>query len=72
MNLEKFFSHVQLDIDSGCWNWVAGKTSCGYGATIINGKSFSTHRLCFEYFRGEVCNGLDLDHLCRNRGLLQS
>jgi hypothetical protein len=55
-----------------CWNWVAGKTTAGYGSFSLGkehgGKIDYAHRVSYELLVGPIPEGLHLDHLCRNRG----
>lgn len=52
----------------GCWDWQDFLTK-GYGSFYINGRIMSPHRFAFIYLKGtDIPKGLDLDHLCRNRG----
>lgn len=52
----------------GCWHWTGYLSDQGYGR-LWDGKAVQyAHRLSFEMFRGQIPDGLDLDHLCRNRG----
>lgn len=51
-----------------CWEWKFGKTRDGYGRFKLNGKTQRVHRLSYEMFKGEIPTGLQIDHLCRNRG----
>lgn len=50
-----------------CWCWTRCIESNGYGRIRIGGKSKWAHRVVFEQYRGPVPEGLELDHLCRNR-----
>ena len=50
-----------------CWEWIACINSHGYGAFSLNGKSELSHRLSYENKYEKIPEGLDLDHLCRNR-----
>lgn len=54
----------------GCWLWVGDCDSLGYGRFYewTNGRSRVrlAHRVVYEFERGEIPEGLDLDHLCRN------
>ena len=59
--------------DNGCWNWPVTDRN-GYGrfrvgsADIIGSRTMAyTHRVAYETFVGPVPEGLELDHLCRNR-----
>lgn len=62
---QRFFEKVEItDI---CWFWKASGTQGGYGTFYVNPKKVVAHRWIYEQVRGTVPNGLDLDHLCRNR-----
>jgi hypothetical protein len=50
-----------------CWNWDGAVTSSGYGAVAHNGRTHSTHKLAYELLVGPVPDGLQIDHLCRNK-----
>jgi len=56
----------------GCWNWPGAKRAGGYGHVgwhdeTKTPRNESTHRALYKHFNGEVPEGFDLDHLCRNR-----
>jgi len=58
--------------DDGCIVWIGGKTLGGYGVFADNAKrdlntKTMAHRWSYEHHVGPIPNGLDLDHLCRNR-----
>lgn len=66
--VERARAHVRIDIATGCWNWVGAKAS-GYGHMNIGGNKFrAAHIVLYEDAYGQVPAGLELDHLCRNRG----
>jgi hypothetical protein len=51
----------------GCFQWTAGTTN-GYGRLQLTPHDTPyTHRLAYELIVGPIPDGLDLDHLCRNR-----
>lgn len=52
--------------ENGCWSWV-GATSLGYGRIWIDGRLLGAHRVLYERHRGPIADGLEIDHLCRNR-----
>jgi hypothetical protein len=54
--------------DDGCLLWTGSSTRCGYGHISVRGRLFVVHRVAYELARGAVPEGLQLDHLCRNRG----
>jgi hypothetical protein len=51
-----------------CWVWTGSKTN-GYGKVKVPGSNTTArvHRLVYEALVGPIPDGLDLDHLCRNR-----
>ena len=51
--------------ENGCWNWTGPKTNGGYGHTRGVGENL-THSVFYRLIVGDVPDGLDLDHLCRN------
>ena len=60
-------SFVRID-DNGCWVWIGATDSRSrYGRMIVDGKTRYTHRVSYETFVGPIPDGLQIDHLCRNR-----
>ena len=49
-----------------CWVWQRS-TTMGYGCLRIDNKTYYAHRVFYERHVGPIPDGLDLDHLCRNR-----
>jgi hypothetical protein len=64
---ERFWEKVDKRGSEDCWVWTAAKTSGGYGNFTINKKNFPAHRISYVWQKGEIAQGLHLDHLCRNR-----
>lgn len=54
--------------ETGCWDWLLTKTWDGYGYFTVNKKHKYAHVFYFEQVKGLVPAGLEIDHLCRNRG----
>lgn len=52
---------------SKCWEWQGAKMRNGYGQMAIGGRRWAAHRYAYEQIKGSIPQGLDLDHLCRNR-----
>lgn len=50
-----------------CIVWIGGKNEKGYGRANWGGVSRVVHRIVYEHFRGPIPEGLELDHLCKNR-----
>ena len=53
-----------------CWIWNGYTERNGYGRITVNDKPYSTHRLSFLLFKGELKENLVIDHSCRNRACL--
>ena len=56
-----------VDADTGCWVWQWSIDSWGYGRLNRDGESPHAHRAYYERLVGPIPEGLQLDHLCRNR-----
>lgn len=56
--------------DANCWTWRGKYIHNGYGQMWQKRirKSVYAHRYAYEQFVGPIPDGLQLDHLCRNRG----
>ncbi len=56
--------------EGDCWRFTGAINATGYGVigrgTRGAGNAL-THRAAYEHFIAEIPEGLDLDHLCRNR-----
>jgi hypothetical protein len=63
----RFWSRVDQRSSDECWPWLAGKAK-GYGTFSIGGRSHPAHTISYQQIIGPVPIGLQLDHLCRNRG----
>ena len=58
---------TKVDKTATCWLWTAA-TSNGYGNfRVKDGQNVSAHRIAYVAEHGDVPQGLELDHLCRNR-----
>lgn len=62
-------NRLEMKIPTGkCW---VDYSRCpgikGYVNVTINGRSRSAHSVSYEFFVGEIQNGLVIDHLCFNR-----
>jgi hypothetical protein len=71
---ERQFERWIVKLDDGilwsqdrCWLWLGALNSEGYGNFWFAGKTVKAHRVGFEHYRGEIPEGMQLDHLCRNR-----
>lgn len=58
-------------VGDGCWPWVAARTSRGYGSVRVGDRTQQAHRVLYELLVGPIPEGLQLDHLCRNRSCVR-
>lgn len=66
---ERFWEKVNKQAAGGCWEWQASRMPNGYGRFVRDeGGSTLTHRIAYEMLVGPIPAGLQIDHLCRNRG----
>ena len=54
---------------AGCWLWTGHMSEAGYGIIQANGTR-RAHRVSYEFFRGPIPAGRQLDHLCRVRNCI--
>lgn len=68
---ERFEKGYVIARDTGCWNWIRSKRPNGYGQIGKGGHNcriLLAHRVAYELYCDPIPKGLDIDHLCRNRG----
>lgn len=68
--IERFLDKIWVHPMSGCWHWTASLDSHGYGQ-FQRGRGYGgltrAYKWAYEHFVGPVPEGLELDHLCRNK-----
>ncbi len=52
---------------TGCWQWLAFRDRDGYGRFQLRGRQIFAYRYAWERINGPLADGLQFDHLCRNR-----
>lgn len=62
--IERLIAKMSFPV-SGCWIWTASLDGKGYGQINIDGQMHRAHRAAYRAFRGEIPDGLVLDHLCK-------
>jgi hypothetical protein len=65
----------KVEKTSTCWNWTGYKWWTGYGMFIVYSEAGhaneireTAHVFSYQLVHGPVPDGLEVDHLCRNRG----
>lgn len=66
---ERFRTKIQIERD--CWIWQGTINTKGYGHFLVGRvgcyATVRAHRYAYELLVGPIPEGLELDHLCRNR-----
>ena len=62
-----FFERVNIDLETGCWNWQLAKDSKGYGLVWFRGAQHLAHRVSATLFSGfDIESELHILHRCDN------
>lgn len=64
--LDRLFDNSIPEPNSGCWLWLAGLHSDGYGL-IRDGRTRTAHRVMWEQLHGPLGEGECVLHRCDNR-----
>lgn len=70
--VERLAARIVVNV-RGCWIFTGCVSANGYGYVTLGSQSDgsrrtdTTHRIVYEYLVGAVPDGLEIDHLCRNR-----
>ncbi len=64
--IEQRFWEKVIKKKKGCWDW-NGNISNGYGYILKDKHMIPAHRISYELHKGKIPEGLEIDHLCRNR-----
>lgn len=63
---QRFISRIIKS--DGCWEWAGYHRADGYITFSVGSKKLRAHRVAYELFVGPIPEGLEIDHICRNRG----
>ena len=62
---------LQVNNETGCWEWTKGCNRCGYGRTHVSEdgviKGWSVHRLMWRLLNGPIPAGAYICHHCDNK-----
>jgi hypothetical protein len=64
--LLNFYRHIEIGPE--CWEWRGARNKTGYGQWSLWGTTLIAHRVAYEIFHADAPDGMEIDHLCRNRG----
>jgi hypothetical protein len=62
--MKRFWDNIEFD--DFCWNW-KGCLRKGYGCFRVDGITYSAHRFSYMCNIGEIPDGMQIDHLCKNK-----
>lgn len=65
--LDRFIKYVDMSDPDGCWVWTGYIDHKGYGRIKVGREALRVHRVVYEHLVGPIPEGLQIDHLCRNR-----
>lgn len=54
-----------------CWIWTGYTHPSGYGRIYADGRAYQAHTFGFLRLVGEIPDGLEPDHLCRNKSCVR-
>lgn len=59
----------KIDVSGDCWEWTPPVGNHGYGEFARQGerRTVLAHRYAYELLVGPIPDGLEIDHLCRNK-----
>lgn len=64
MRPRPFMNYVSPEPNSGCWLWIGGLNSSGYGKIRHKGKMQRAHRISYELHYGSIPPGMQVCHRC--------
>jgi len=67
MTINKILARLEPIPEAGCFVWTGAESGKGYGTVYFNGKTRRVHRVVYEHLIGPIPDGLEIDHLCRNK-----
>lgn len=63
----RFWQKVDRREPQQCWEWQASFTPHGYGQVKVGKSIKHAHRAAYEYVKGAIPEGAEIDHICHNR-----
>lgn len=63
---DRFWEKVSATL--GCWKWLGGKNTAGYGYFWFEGRTVGAHQHAYTEAYGPIPAGQEPDHLCENKG----
>lgn len=64
--IERFIRQFRVNDETGCWEWTGKLRKDGY-AEFHAEITMRAHRFAYVHHIGTIPEGMQIDHLCRNR-----
>ena len=65
--MARIMAKINIDPNTGCWEFQGSRNKVHpYGRIDWNGRLWLTHRVTYLLLVGEIPDGLEIDHLCKN------
>jgi len=69
---QRLWSGIQINRETGCWDWTKSLTSSGYGKIYTDSlgrrsKLETVHRLMYKLFIGKIPDHMQVCHKCDNK-----
>lgn len=66
-NKSRLLAKIFDDQETGCWVFFAARQPTGYGQMWNGKRQEQAHRISYRIYVGEIPEGCEIDHICRNR-----
>lgn len=63
----RIMSHLSIDSSTSCWIFTGTRDRNGYGSIRCGPRMKLAHRVAYVVHKGEIPEGMQIDHLCRHR-----
>ena len=63
---QRLISKIEINNETGCWEWTATTHGSGYGLFYIGNKTFRAHRISWQLENGTIPDGMFVCHSCDN------
>jgi hypothetical protein len=67
VHLDRFMGFVEPQ-ENGCWYRYSRARDNGYTTIMVSGRRVGAHRFAYAAFVGDIPEGMEIDHRCRDRG----
>lgn len=65
---DRIMSRVYMKPDCSCWFWRGIHDRDGYAKMTHRNRPIAVYRLAYETFKAPIPDGMEMDHICRERG----